>query len=83
MNTLWSCNYLGDSALKFIDVKTIQSVVAMIPHSPPIDGWQAEDRFFLVEKPGFDVALMSGTEEDMSGDGDGGADDRDGGDSEE
>ncbi len=67
MQALWSCTYLGDGALKFIDVKDIQSVVAMVPHSPSIDGRPAEDRFFLVEKPGFDVALMSGAEEDMPG----------------
>ncbi|KAH9008896.1 hypothetical protein EDB84DRAFT_1280885 [Lactarius hengduanensis] len=52
MNTLWSCVYLGDRALKFVDVKAIQSVVAMIPHRPSIDGRSAEDHFFLVEKPG-------------------------------
>ncbi|KAH9162708.1 hypothetical protein EDB89DRAFT_1860572 [Lactarius sanguifluus] len=67
MKTLWSCKYLGDGALKFVNVKAIQSVVAMIPHSPSIDGRPAEDHHFLVEKPGLDVALMSGIEEDMSG----------------
>lgn len=69
--TLWSCEYKGDSALKFIDVKVIKSVVAMIPHSPMIGGQEgpARDRFFLVEKPGFDVALIAGTGEDMPGDG--------------
>jgi hypothetical protein len=67
-DTLWSCEYHGDSALKFIDVKTIKSVVAMIPHSPVIRGEEARDRFFLVEKPGFDVALIAGTEEDILGD---------------
>ncbi|KAI0292314.1 hypothetical protein BC826DRAFT_885613, partial [Russula brevipes] len=59
MNTLWSCSSQGDSALKFIDVKTIQAVVAMIPHThsnPVIGGEQSDERFFLVEKPGFDVA---------------------------
>jgi hypothetical protein len=68
-DTLWSCEYQGDSALKVIDVKTIKSVVAMIPHSPAIGGQEARDRFFLVEKPGFDVALIAGTEEDIPGDG--------------
>ncbi|KAH8980248.1 hypothetical protein EDB86DRAFT_2813862 [Lactarius hatsudake] len=77
MNTLWSCVYLGDGALKFVDVKAIQSVVAMIPHRPSIDGRSAEDRFFVVEKPGFDVAIMSGIEEDIPGDEDGTANTRD------
>ncbi|KAH9016017.1 hypothetical protein EDB84DRAFT_1252809, partial [Lactarius hengduanensis] len=68
MNTLWSCVYLGDRALKFVDVKAIQSVVAMIPHRPSIDSRSVEDRFFLVEKPGFDVAIMSGIEEGIPDD---------------
>lgn len=33
MNTLWFCKHQGDSAIKFIDVKTIQAIVAMIPHT--------------------------------------------------
>jgi hypothetical protein len=37
-NTLWSCEYQGDTALQFIKAKTIQSVVAMIPHTPIIEG---------------------------------------------
>ena len=65
--TLWSCEYHGDSALRFIDVRTIKSVVAMIPHSPMIGGQEARDRFFLVEKLGFDVAIIAGTEEDIPG----------------
>jgi len=77
MNTLWSCKYLGDGALKFVDVKTIQAVVAMIPHSPSIDGRPAKDRFFLVEKPGFNVAIMSGVKEDIPNNENGAADTRD------
>ncbi|KAH8995170.1 hypothetical protein EDB83DRAFT_2238905 [Lactarius deliciosus] len=77
MNTLWSCVYLGDGVLKFVDVKAIQSVVAMIPHRPSIDGRSVEDRFFVVKKPGFDVAIMSGIEEDIPGDEDGTANTRD------
>jgi hypothetical protein len=71
VNTLWSCEYQGDSSLKFIDVKCIQSVVAMIPHKPVIEGREARERYFLVEKPGLDVAMMAGTEEAMTGDGNG------------
>ena len=62
-NTLWSCKYVGDLALRFIDIRTIKSVVAMIPHSPAIGGQEARERFFMVEKPGFNVALIAGTEE--------------------
>ena len=71
VNTLWSCEYQGDSGLIFIDVKSIRSVVAMIPHVPLVDGRQAGERFFLVEKPGFDVAVMAGVEEGISEEGTG------------
>jgi hypothetical protein len=68
VNTLWSYEYQGDSALRFINVKCIQAVVAMIPHTPVIEGQEARKPFFLVEKPGLDVAMMAGTEEAMTGD---------------
>jgi hypothetical protein len=68
-DTLRSCEYQGDLALKVIDVRIIKSVVAMIPHSPVIGGQEARDYFFLVEKPGFDVALIAGTEEGIPGNG--------------
>ena len=67
VNTLWSCEYQDDLALKFIDIKTIQAVVAMIPHRLAIEGCPPSERFFLVEKPGLDVAVMAGTGEDMPG----------------
>jgi len=67
-NTLWSSEYQGNGALKFIDVKTIQSVVTMIPHKPEILGLPPSERFFLVEKPGLDVTMMGGIEDDMPGD---------------
>jgi len=41
VNMLWSCEYQGDSALAFIDVKHIQAVVAMVPHAPAIEGQEA------------------------------------------
>ncbi|KAG1861768.1 hypothetical protein DFJ58DRAFT_871719 [Suillus subalutaceus] len=53
--TLWSCHHQGDAALVVINVKMIESVVAMVPHK--ING---EDRFYVVEKPGLDVADMGG-----------------------
>jgi len=62
---MWSCEYQGDAALKFIDVKTIQSVVAMVPHTPAIEGQDPGERFFLVEKPGFDVAIIAGIQENL------------------
>jgi hypothetical protein len=65
INMLWSCEYKGDDMLRFINVKTIHTVVAMIPHKLVIEGWQMGERFFLVEKLGLDVAVMSGIQEDM------------------
>lgn len=64
VNTLWSCEYQGDDALMFIDVKIIQAVVAMIPHRVELPGFPPSERFFLVEKPGLDVAMMAGVEEE-------------------
>ena len=66
-NTLWSCEDQGDSALRFIEAKTMKSVVAMIPHTPMIEGQQLGERFFLVEKPGLDVAVIGGMVEAMHG----------------
>ncbi|KAG6913570.1 hypothetical protein DXG01_005857 [Tephrocybe rancida] len=48
--TLWSCSR-EDGLLRAIDVKSIQSVVAMVPHE--IAG---EQRYFLAEKPGLDIS---------------------------
>ena len=52
-------------ALRFIDVKIIQSMVAMVPHTPVIEGVDLGERFFLVEKPGFDVAVIVGIQENL------------------
>ena len=46
----------------------IKSVIVMIPHSPVIRGQEASDHFFLVEKLGFDVALITDTEDNILGD---------------
>ena len=35
----------------------------MVPYTPTIDGQGAHERFFLVEKPGLDVAVMASEEE--------------------
>ncbi len=66
VNILWSCKYQRDSALLFVNVKSIQSVIAMIPHTPLVDGQPVSKCFFLVEKPGFDVAMMVGMEEEFT-----------------
>lgn len=60
-HTLLSCVYEGDAHLQVIDIKSIMSVVAMVPHHPfPED---LLDRYFVVEKPGLDVACLGGVVE--------------------
>jgi hypothetical protein len=49
--------------MEIISVKTILAVVAMIPHK--LFQNDSEQRYFLVEKPGLDVARMGGVEEDI------------------
>ncbi|KAL6307024.1 hypothetical protein BKA93DRAFT_728601 [Sparassis latifolia] len=57
---LWSLTSQGDTALRVVDVKAITAVVAMVPHNP---FEEAGTRFFVVEKPGLDVAHMGGNDE--------------------
>ncbi|KAG6835239.1 hypothetical protein H0H93_003621 [Arthromyces matolae] len=58
--TLWSCQHQGDGAVVVVDVKTIEAVVAVIPHSTGIIGANWKDRMFVVEKPGLDISIMAG-----------------------
>ena len=39
----------------------------MIPHTPAIGHQEPSGRFFLVEKLGFDVAVMTGFEDELEG----------------
>ncbi|KDQ51981.1 hypothetical protein JAAARDRAFT_73289 [Jaapia argillacea MUCL 33604] len=64
-NTVWSCKYQGDDALRVVDVSTIESVVAIVPHSAR-QGSDLADCFFVVEKPGLDIAAMGGVAEEMT-----------------
>lgn len=64
-NTLWSCTYRGNTSLAVVDVKEISAVVAMVPHSVNTLGNAWKDHFFVVEKPGLDVAEMSGIYDSM------------------
>ncbi|KAG2127539.1 uncharacterized protein EDB93DRAFT_1257008 [Suillus bovinus] len=58
---VFACRYCGDASLKLVEIHTIQSVVAMIPHNfPGIDGVL----FYLVEQPGLDIIRMGGVEEE-------------------
>jgi hypothetical protein len=39
----------------------------MIPHSPTVSGTRLETRFYVVEKPGLDIAELGGFEEEEEG----------------
>lgn len=63
--TLWSCKHQGDAGVVVVDVKSIDSVVAVVPHSTGILGQEWEGRVFVIEKPGLDVSVMAGIVEDI------------------
>jgi hypothetical protein len=52
--TLAVCRYRGERSLVVIGVKSILSVVAMVPFPFSIDGHG--DQYFMIEKMGLDVA---------------------------
>jgi hypothetical protein len=55
------CHHQGDAGLRVVDVKSIASVVAMVPF-----GSADEHRYFVAEKLGLDVAHMGGLDEDLT-----------------
>jgi hypothetical protein len=61
-NTLISVTHSGNPSLKVVDIRSIESVVAVIPHTLFQDG---SSRFFVVEKPGLELVHMSGFDKDM------------------
>lgn len=54
---LISCKYMGASHYTVINVKSIVAVVAMVPH--PRTASALTEHFFVVEKPGLDIAFIS------------------------
>jgi hypothetical protein len=61
--TLWSSTFQQDADLRIVPVKTITSVVVMVPHYPFPD---SVGRFFVTEKIGFDVAHMGGDDQELT-----------------
>jgi hypothetical protein len=59
--TFASCQYFGDNALIVVDVLCLESVVAMVPHNPP-HSKDSELHFFLVERPGLDIANLGASD---------------------
>jgi hypothetical protein len=62
--TLWSCSHHSNESLMVIDMKSILSVDAMVPHQL----FPGREHFFVVEKPGLDVASLRGVLEDVQDD---------------
>lgn len=63
--TVYSCSHLGDAGLLVIEAKSIQAVIAAIPHSvvpdisdPEIRA-ELQDKVFIVEKLGMDVMILA------------------------
>jgi hypothetical protein len=56
--TLWTCRYQGADNLRVVDVKNIQSVVAIVPF--PFQ----HEKFFVGEKLGLEVTALGGVEEE-------------------
>ena len=57
-----ACTYQGEHGLQVVEVQVIQSVVAMVPLSRHNKD-DADGQYFVVEKPGLDVAYLAGAEE--------------------
>ncbi len=70
--TVYSCEHQGDTGLRAVFVSDIAAVVAMVPLFDVTGEGEViipENRYFLVEKPGLDVAVLRGEEEqDIDGD---------------
>jgi hypothetical protein len=68
----WSCMYNGLSALKMVDVKCVQSVVAVIPfpHVCPPTNAAVSDMcagpYYIVEKMGLEVRQLGGIDDILS-----------------
>jgi len=55
-HTLASSNFSAEFVV--VRVKSIKSVVGMIPHRLTRPSGAVEDRFFLMEKPGLDISQL-------------------------
>lgn len=55
--TLKTCHFLGEESLTFIDIKTIVSVVGMVPHALPDREEHEQQHFFMVDMSKLDGAF--------------------------
>jgi hypothetical protein len=64
--TVLSCTYHGAAKIKVINISSIVSVVAMVPHDPfPNTNGDKQERYFVAEKPGLEATVLGGVEEDQ------------------
>lgn len=66
--TVWSCLYKGATSFAVIDVTTITSVIAMLPH-PVVDTSVPENRagyLFVVEKLGLDGTMLDSIDDGIA-----------------
>lgn len=56
-HTVSSCRHEEDN-ICVIDIKSILGVVGMVPHKPTLLSGVTEDRYFMVEKLGLDIATF-------------------------
>ena len=57
--TVWSCTYGGLGSLRVLPVSYIEAVVAVVPFEHGVG--RESTRHFVIEKPGLDVGVLSGT----------------------
>ncbi|KAI0682776.1 hypothetical protein C8T65DRAFT_543574, partial [Cerioporus squamosus] len=76
-NTVLACTHPGDTVRKVIPVTDIVSVIAMVPlPMTPAEAQEPDaanryaNRYFVVEKPGLDIACMAGRVDDPNVDAD-------------
>lgn len=69
---MYSCEHQGETGLHAVFVSDIVAIVAMVPLFDVTGEGEViipENQYFLVEKPGLDVAVLHGEEEqDIDGD---------------
>jgi hypothetical protein len=61
-STLVACRYQGEAILEVINVKSILSVVAMVPFRYAVDG--LNNYYFMIEKIGLDVVEVDSQDND-------------------
>ena len=72
--TVWSVTEQGENGLRVIDAKAILSVVSVIPHDHHLCADLSDERFFIWEQMGMEMALLSNDNGEVHGEDDEGID---------